>query len=638
MSIKSERMRRLVGILQDANTWVSAPVLARMLGVTERTIRNYMAELACTHEVASSANGYRLEVRGASEGAVADAEAEVRISAVITRLLSALDPVSIFDLADELHVSESTVANSVLPAVRQLVARYDISLKSHDFALSLDGPEQGKRRLLGHLATANSYGYFSSTKTLAAMFPEFDTEAILNRLVEICQASELLLNNYALNNLLVHVLVIMIRLESNNELDNADDLIDVNALIAEVQQKDAILQCANRIARMFEEQFSLSIPERDFRQIILLIALSCDRYDYEHLDFENLSRLVDRGFLDDVLSIAAETSERYGLPPFDDDFLFQLTLHVFNAYQRALYGVGTKNPIGNQIRHRYAPIYDMSVYFVHQFEARYDVRLSEDEIAFIAYHMGAYLERHKEDEARLSCVVVVERYHGFSQELVDELERTLGDSLYVDTVLSYDEYLLAPVAADLTITTIELPEAPAHTVLVSPLVSRHDLRRVRSEVDDVEEERLSARARAFLEGLLRPELFLRNVELQSVAEYVDLMGALCLDEGVIGPEFVEDVKLRERVSSTAFVEGLALPHSINQFAEESFVCVVHNDVPIPWGRNSVNVVMMVGLTRSDMRQFRAAFAIIIERFSSAETLAKILRSDGFDEFVAALLG
>ena len=116
------------------------------------------------------------------------------------------------------------------------------------------------------------------------------------------------------------------------------------------------------------------------------------------------------------------------------------------------------------------------------------------------------------------------------------------------------------------------------------------------------------------------------------------MGALCLDEGVIGPEFVEDVKLRERVSSTAFIEGLALPHSINQFAEESFVCVVHNDTPIPWGRNDVNVIMMVGLTRSDMRQFRTAFGIIIERFSSADTLARILRSDGFHEFVTALVG
>jgi len=645
--VKEDRRKRLVSVLESADSWVSATVLAKMLGVSERTIRNYVSELSDEQGIISSKLGYRIK---ASSGAVApcanrqdsasvtqEDDMTARTSMVLSRLINAKTPTSLFELSDELGISESTFTNTVLPAVRSELSAFDIKLVNHDWHLSLRGSERDLRRLLGHVATQNVYGYFTSTKTLAKMFPDFDTDEILSELVGICQSSELLLSNYSLNNLLVHILVIIIRLDSENVLDAADDLIDVNGLLERVQQRDEILRCANKIASLFETKFHCTIPERDFRQIILLIALSTDRGDYATLSTANAAQLIDQEFLDSVHKVARETTDHYGLSPFSDDFLLQLTLHSFNAYQRAVFHVGCPNPIGEQIKQSYAPIYDMAVYYTHRLQSLYDVEFSEDEIAFIAFHIGAYIEKNAESGDAISCVVVVERYHDFSRTFAQALETSFVSELSITDVMSYDDYVSDPKPCDLLVTTIDLPVIHPYKVLVAPLLGKHDIRRIRSAVEGINEDREVDRARAFLRGLLSDRLFSRNVELASSSEYIDYLGSLCQDAGCIGSDFIQDVKLRERVSSTAFTDCLAVPHSINQYAERSFACVLHNDKPIHWGRGAVNIVMLIGLTREDMHHFTEAFDIIIDRFTTMRTTAIIMRSDTFEEFASALV-
>ena len=116
------------------------------------------------------------------------------------------------------------------------------------------------------------------------------------------------------------------------------------------------------------------------------------------------------------------------------------------------------------------------------------------------------------------------------------------------------------------------------------------------------------------------------------------MGNLALENGYIDEGFINDVVLRERTSSTAFIEGLAIPHSISLFAKRSFVCVLQSDEPIPWGRNDVNVVMMFGLSKPDIHKLGATFDVIIDRFTRIDSMQNIMKSTNFDEFVSALVG
>ena len=48
----------------------------------------------------------------------------------------------------------------------------------------------------------------------------------------------------------------------------------------------------------------------------------------------------------------------------------------------------------------------MAVYFAHRFAQIYHIEVSEDEIAFIAFHIGSYLENNKQsrEHATLSLI------------------------------------------------------------------------------------------------------------------------------------------------------------------------------------------------------------------------------------------
>ena len=183
------------------------------------------------------------------------------------------------------------------------------------------------------------------------------------------------------------------------------------------------------------------------------------------------------------------------------------------------------------------------------------------------------------------------------------------------------------------ITTIDVPTRAAVKILIGPILTKQSLRKIRSKLGDYIEERRIAKARAFLIHAFRKDLYMRNVPVSGSDQCIDLLGKRCVDLGVTSQKFIDDVHLRERVSSTAFTDCLALPHTISESPAESFIAVVHNDVPIPWGRHNVHFVLLIGIAQNEMRHFRDALDIIIDLFSSMDKTAQLLRTQSFDEFL-----
>lgn len=636
--MKQDKMKELIYVLKNSTTWISSVSLSKMIGVSERTIRNYINELnqGDSYEVVSSKNGYQLKEIGIPQTPMDDLMDE-RSNFVLSNLFSNPSGCSIFDLAEELCVSESTILNSVLPKVKKLLATFHIQIKSHDYLYSLIGSEQDKRKLIGYIASHNIYGYFSSTNTLRKLFPSFNIDEVLQNLFELCQESNLFLNNYSLNNLLVHILIIIIRLESKHSLSSSQEQIDADTMIMHFHQKDKILQLANDISAFFSSTYGSTIPLEDFKQIVILIALSVERYDDNELDFETLSTFIDQQFLDHILQIADEMCQRYELKKFDPDFLLQFCLHMYNVYQRSTYHISYPNPIANQIKKDYAPIYDMAVFFAHRFSLLYHMEINDDEIAFIAFHIGAYLERDKEKKGTIRCIIIVENYHNFANNMVNELETTFQEEMTIVNVMSLNRYMMMKPDCELLLTTIQLLDQHPHTVLINPILTKQNMRQIWKELEEIEEEKKTLHAKVFLQRMLRPELYIRNIQQSDETSYIEYMGKLCLKHHYVQADFIKDVLVRESVSSTAFTDCLAVPHAINQYADSSFICVLHNDTAIPWGKHQVNFVLMIGVAEADMKYFNDAFHLIIDSYSSMDKTIQLLHTTSFQEFKKTLI-
>ena len=643
--MKADRISRLISALEGAGSWVSATTLSKRIGTTERTVRNYVRETNARGiaTIESSKYGYRLITRSNSESANSSGSPTRRSEPapdrgffIVSRLMNATGPLSLFDLADKLAVSESTLANTTLPALRKLLARFDISLETSGFNISISGSEENVRRLIGYTATNNKNAYFSSVQALKDMFPNYDVDQMLESLVEICQDSGLFLNNYALNNLLMHLIVILVRLRSGNALVSYSTNLNSSEIVRDLKHQEAIITCADQILGYAAMSFGVTPNKEDYRQIVALISLSADPYSNGKPTHARLLSIVGESFFDKVLSAMEALRGRYELEEFDEDFVFQFVLHLHNARQRIEYGAACPNPIASQLKQDYAPVYDMSVFFVHQLSQELDLVFSEDEIGFVAYHLGAYHEARKSGNPGTTCVVVFENYHDYAGTFVARLKKALGDDVEITAVLDANDYLETKPSADMLITTIGLPRVHTHTVFVSPLLSSRNVRKIRDEIEDIRRERRANHARTYLQKYLSPKLYLRNQNVSCPEEAIRLLSSLCQDNGYITSEFVDDVLLRERMSNTAFTEILAVPHAINKFALRSFVAVLHNDDPIPWCDHSVNLVMLIGLSAQDVRYFQDVLDLIIDLFLSPEKSMEALSSTSYEDLVAAL--
>lgn len=151
-----------------------------MLGVSERTLRNDIKALNESGEVriVSSREGYCLEQgTGVPEGT--PSEHEARAWQVLSDLLTSKVGINAFDEADRLYVSASTVINTIIPQIKGMVKEFGLGIESRNYQFTLTGSEQNKRRLIGHIATEDTYGFFSTEEALGQLFPQQDIHGIM---------------------------------------------------------------------------------------------------------------------------------------------------------------------------------------------------------------------------------------------------------------------------------------------------------------------------------------------------------------------------------------------------------------------------------------------------------------------------
>lgn len=630
--MKNKRMDTLINVLEKVHDDISSTSLAKIIGVSEKTVRNYIKEInqQKIYNIQSSKNGYRLiKVSDSHNNSIVNS-AEYRENYLLSKLLTNKNGISIFEVAEELSVSESTIINNVLPQIKRLANKFQLSIQSHNYQYSLVGQEGQKRKLIGYIATHNSYGYFTSTETLEKLFPSINIRKALDQLHDICKQSNLFLNDYSMNNFLIHILIIWIRLQSNNTISVIDNCKNIENIISLSEQKEDIIKLVDLIQSLFAD-INFTIPQNEYQHIIALIALSIDH------SYDSLNHLIEPKFMDNILEIAKEVSIRFDIPEFDHSFLMQFSRHMYNAYYRAKINMSYPNPLAHQIKLEYAPVYDMSVYFAHKFSTIYNIILNEDEIAFIAFHFGAYIENNKNKLDTTSCIIICEKYHDFTKKLVSKIKLNFQNDLTIIDIMSLDHYLSIQPQSDLLITTIQTTISHPYKILINPILTKQNIRDIWQGIEEIEEKKSFKKGNYFLEKALSNRLYARNVSFNSIEEYIRFMGNICYKNDYISQEFIDDVLLRESISSTAFTNFIAIPHTISHYAKSSFIFIVHNDSPINWNNQKINFILMIGIAEKDIKRFKDTLDSLIDIFSSTQKTLMIMNTNTFDDFKETIM-
>lgn len=632
------RQDRVLGILVRERDWITAGTLADLLGVTPRSIRSYVTALnaRAAGAVESGPLGYRAGAEAAVTLRDHPTDAGTprdRLHTIVRALLAGDEGIDVFETADRLFVSPATL-ESDLARVRGLLGATELVLERSASRARLVGSEAAQRRLLSRLVhdemDEGAFDLSALRRTLGEesvaprAFGQFKAELVA-RLSELGYY----VNEFGIADVLMHIAISADRVSLGRALDEAATTpTDAQAAIARV------------IDELAQEHLGVRLGTGDTIHLATIV----------------LTRIVAPGAADSartpldaeveqvVSEVVAEAASEFLVDILAPEFVQRLSLHVQNLRLRARENAWSRNPLTRSLKSTYPMIFDVAVYIASRLQERLDIPLLDDEIAYIAMHVGGQLERSRRSDNLLTATIVCPGYYELHELLRSSVDRSLGQAIEVVDVETRVDPDWAGIDTDLVLTTIDAPVSGERIVRIQPFLTPSDIERVQAVAGRIRRGRRLARLRAELERYFDASSFVRGLDASNGEEgVIRQLGGLLVDRGVIDADYVERAIEREHLSSTAFTDALAVPHAIGMTAVRTAIAIGIADPPMPWGDSRVQVVALAAFSETDREAFQTVFEQFVEVFSERDSVQRIVRrgtdfSAFLDELVAVIDG
>lgn len=633
----SDNQARMLEYLRRAPGWVTAAELSGHLGVSARSVRSYVTrakQLAHPLDIIDSGpDGYQLkrdafaeyQRRQADTPAEADTPQD-RLYQLVRRLTDATEALDVYELAAALFVSDSTL-EADLARVRSLLPGTDLTLTRHGSTVAFEGPEAGRRRLVSRMFRDESA---RGIVQLEAIQREFASESLgdfKTDLIAMLDAQGYFVNDFGTDAVLLHLAIAVDRARKRAKRASSPAPATAAAPSA----------LSVSLADLIRSHFNVELGDDDVEYLSLLLTTRVITPGNDQQ-----ASLVNGYVRDDDLElvrrIVARASDEYLIDLSDEGFTTRLTLHVRNLINRAHDASYSRNPLARSIKTSYPMIYELAVYIASELQRQEHIQVGDDEIAYIAMHVGAHLEQQSLRTELVTCAIICPNYYDMHVLLRQRIERTLGDDIEVVAVITRSDVDWDRFDADLVLTTVDPGPHPESTIVIQPFLTEGDVDRIRQAASRVRRQRRRAQIKDELLQFFDESLFLRNFHAEDEVAMIRALGELMAAQGIIDAAYVEGAVARELMSSTAFTDNLAVPHAMEMTALRTSIAIVINDTPMSWGGSRVNVVAFIAFSAAGRPTFQAVFDQFVEVFADRGDVQRLIRrSTDFSSFIEELV-
>lgn len=642
--VSRARQDRVLALLTRDAEWITAAELADAIGVTPRSIRSYVTAVngRVPEGVAieSGPQGYRAGPDAAAALRAGGLEAGTpreRLHRLVRALLAAPDGIDVFETAEAFHVSPATL-DADLGRVRGLLGGTELVLERTASRARLRGSEIAQRRLLSRLVHEETEDGAFDLDALrralgedslgAAAFGPFKEE-----LVAELTGLGYFVNEFGIGDVMMHIAIAADRVTRDHALEET----------GMGEGGEAAARIEDVIDRLSLRHLGVSFGAGDLRHLVALVQSRVVAPGAgEPVDV--IRERLDPEVAAAVREVVARAAAEFQVDIDHEDFVLRLGLHVQNLRMRAREQAWSRNPLTRSLKTTYPMIFEVAVYLSEGLRGLLGISLLDDEIAYIAMHVGGRLERSRRADALLSATIVCPGYYELHELLRSSVARSLGQAVTVVGVETRVDPDWASIDTDLVLTTIEPPISSERFVRIQPFLTDADVERVQAAAGRVRRARRLARLRAELERYFAPDAFVYGLRPDEAEDAViTRLGELLVAQGVIDEDYVQRTLEREQLSSTAFTDALAVPHALGMTASRTAIAVGIADPSIPWGEGRVQVVAMVAFSESDRAAFQTVFEQLVEVFSERESVQRIVRRGTtfpafLDELVAVVDG
>lgn len=631
----ASKQNLLIQTLLEQNQRLNATQLANQLGVSVRTVHNYINTINGQYPgaISSTANGYHIAPQIARK-ALNQSPNEIpqtavdRCNYILNRLVQQGGSLNLYDLCDEIYISATTF-HSLMGKMRRMTRDYDLTLTVSGDIVSLTGTERNKRRLLSGLLYHESATAFTSTDSLQAAFPSIDVEEIRADVMTVLNANHYFINDYSLINLLLHIAIAINRVQ--NGCINTEDPGPHEALAPQEAE------LARQLIEQLETHFNIRFSPAESYELALLLISRTSVLDYSALTADNISHYIGEDCIDLVRQLIRTVKEFYDINLDEPEFFVRFALHMHNLLVRAQNRSFCKNPLVSEIRQTCPLIYDVSVQLSGIIREQTGITLDEDEIAYIALHLGGALETQKELANRVPAVLYCPSYYNMDSSLADRLSRRMDGKILLSNVFTNEADLEQLPGTALVISTVRTHRVLDHPlVLISPFLTNSDIIALNRKVEEINTLARRARFRQSLTAIMSPDLFEIGSVYLTREDVIHHMCGSFQSLGYAGSEYEAAVLERETISATAFGQ-FAIPHTLKMHSQRTGMAVYISRTPIQWGDSAVNFVIMLSFNSNDRKIFYDVFEPLSMLLLDANNLKGALACRTYDAFIDYLV-
>ena len=475
------RQIEILKILSDAKDYLPVHIIAEKLGISTKTAYRDIEKIIDNVEdiklLKKQGKGIKIKFLNLPLNSTSqkyltkDSVEERRVKILYYLLRNSKNYTSIDELSEMYYVGKSSIVNDLNYLESNLLSD-NLILKKDRLGTRIVGDEKSIRKKIMYLVREYSFisdeneeEYYSDRiekETLKELITKFDTKkiAIVERIIAKHERNlPYTIGDLYYINLVVHILIAIERINSENYLDDND--------IPKISDKEFYREAEN-IAIEIENEFSINLPLNEIYYIYQLnndIVLEVDAEVEE----------ITEKFLQAV-------SEKKGVIFSGSDNVYYLfKLHIRALLRRLKYGIIIKNPLLEKIKEEYQEQFKETQVLARKILSK---DINDDEIAYLTVYTESILNL---TSIKTKVILVCNSGFGTSLFLKKRIEDKLENIEVVDVVSAKDlkGYDLSNI--NFIVSTVKL-ENIKNVIYVNVMLNEEDIQNINRKVYGIDNE------------------------------------------------------------------------------------------------------------------------------------------------------
>ena len=626
----SKRQSHIVDLLNNELKPITGRDLGKTLGVSDRTIRSDVeainAEYGCELIRANRRSGYYIDhdlmkAQNISSQEVIPQTAQQRCVYLIKELLFRSREINLIDLQERVFVSGYSIDND-LRKIRDMIRRYPglrlVRSRNH---IRLSGDEGDKRKLYKELLMEETKGNFVNLSAIADIWKDFDLLKLEDDFTEICEKYDFRISEMEYPLIMLHAGVSIERMLNHNYVSEEPPE-------AAEEEGGKEYQIADELFARISEIYKVKLVKDEVLRFAGLLK-GKDRLTEEETreEADDMERLME-----DILELLKQEFD-IDLST-DEDFRSGIITHIRLLMKRQQNQVTANDLYLQELKRKYPLVFEMAVRVAQRIEGYCGTRLNENEISFLALHLGAACERMNLSE-QYRAVAIIPNSYTMSKPCVDKLMLRYGNRMTVVRVCSFfEEKKIAQDNPDLIITTVALKHyLGTPTVQISLFLNGEDESKVFQILNYLDKKKYHKDFVSLMERLMRKDLFHIRDSMESREAILNFLCDSLYEKGLSGENFKENVFRREALSGTSFVYGFAVPHAIEVSTRESCISIMILREPVKWGDFNVSLVVLLAIRDTDNSLLKVFFDWLCNIVTDNNKFQELIQSKNYEEFM-----